>query len=631
MAADETPPEQPESSDSDKVVRLPDLRAARERGKRMPPVDETEAARLAKVRMRLGPGCPYVPLGYDGKHYWALDCDHHLIGKTDRELSRNQMISLCGDATWLTQRYPRTRQGKPVNGFASETATEDLMACCHDMGTWAPADSERGLGAWLGADGDLVLHRGSHLIVKGVVRPLGRYGTHVYTQRPAQPKLPPAKERAVARAGEDLLERLDTFPWARGTFDSMLLLGQTGCAMLGGALPFRPHMWITADFGVGKSTLHLLLNHIFGLTNLLHMTDTSPAGIRHTLRSGSVPISYDEFEAEADSTGQDRIVKLIRDASSGSNTLRGSSSGEGVAFPLVSCFFCQSVIIPPMSAQDRSRFIILEMIQQAEGDPRIFSTDRLAEIGTALTRRMIERFDVMMSEVLPAYRLAIMRRGALRRTADIYATVFAAAAVALYDDWHDFKFEEKWLTNRHMEALLAEAATEQTPEWRRAVDYLLGTPVEKNRPDGTSWGDLIERAAWPLLNPHASGLFDKLEDAERAQNRLMSVGLRVVGKLAGKPLEEPHLVIATTHRGLLDIFAGTHWRTLAHAAGGGGWAQVLRRAKGATRTGVMRFKMIRSTGTALPLSLVLAPSDGPLAADVQQPDATNGEARPAVH
>src|SRR5262249_55271596 len=159
---------------------------------------------------------------------------------------------------------PRTRaskKGKPreVYGVENERATAELMAACKVMGFWSPDDHVRGLGAWVGTDGDLVLHRGDHVFVRGQMAPLGRRGEYVYVPRRPRPALRsgPGARAVIASAAAELLARLDLFHWSRGSYDANLCLGWIGCGMLGACLPFRPHLWIAGEFGAGKSTFHL--------------------------------------------------------------------------------------------------------------------------------------------------------------------------------------------------------------------------------------------------------------------------------------------------------------------------------------------------------------------------------------
>lgn len=620
---DEDPPGAAPASSDPKVTRLPTARA-RERAQRVTPGDSLEGRR-AQVRQLLGPGCPYTPVGYDGRHYWILDCDQHLQQKTARDLSRNEMVSFCGDDTWLKQRYPRMRQGKPVNGFASEDAVAQLMSACKLMGYWQRGEHERGYGAWRETDGDLVVHRGNHLLIKGVRRPLGLYGAHVYTPRQSLPALPEANDRAVARAGQDLLQRLDTFAWRRGSFDSLILHGGICAGFLGGALDFRPHLWITGEFAWGKSTLYALFCALFDAA-LLAITDGSAAGIRQTINFSSAPVVYDEAEAEADPRRQDAVLKLIRDASSGGRTVRGGAAHEASQFAIQSCFFCSSIIVPPMPTQDRSRFVVLEL-QRLTDATRVFSIDRLQAIGAALSRRLIERYPALMADVLPSFRNILIARGATRRFADLYGTVFAAAAVSLYDDVSLMNFE-KLADGHHIQGLIKESIAELTEEWRRCLDYFLSSPVDRARPMGPTWGDMLERAARPLRHGRAaaSGELTDLtgapmaigdvgdEESEVASRALAGIGVRLITRLDGVDLREPMVAFASNHRGLADLFSATIWRSNASAVTGG-WAQVLRRAPGAITGTRLRFRAVEARVTAVPLSAVLMH-------DRPRPDAT---------
>lgn len=633
--ADDPPP--PPGDDDDplagnpKVTRLPGARA-RERARRAPSAAESIEGRRAQVRQLLGPGCPYTPVGYDGRHYWLLDCDQHLQQKAARELSRNEMVSFCGDDRWLKERYPRMRQGKPVNGFASEDAVAQLMSACKLMGYWERGQHERGIGAWRETDGDLVLHRGNHLLIKGVHRPLGAYGEHVYTPRASLPPLPAVDDKQVARAGEDLLARLDTFAWARGSFDSMLLSGTICAGMLAGALDFRPHAWITGEYGWGKSTVWALLCALFE-GGLLAVTDVTAAGIRHSLKYSSNPIAYDEAEASEDPRRQDAVLKLIRDASSGGMTVRGGAGGEAASFPIQSCFFCSSIIIPPMPAQDRSRFVVIDMTRM-EDQTRVFSVDRLQQIGAALTRRLAERYDVLMADVLPAFRNILIAHGATRRFADVYGTIFAALAVALHDDVAAFGFE-RLAEGHQLQKLIREAAAELIEEWRRCLDYLLATATDRARPLGLTWGDMLERAAKPVRHGRAASTGElrdlaghPLEDvgdeeSETAARALAGIGIRIITRLGDLHFDEPMVAIASNHRGLAEIFASSVWRTAPNAIAGG-WAQVLRRAPGAIAgAGRLRFRSVVAHVVLVPLSQVLPDQPRPQpqqAAPAVQPD-----------
>jgi hypothetical protein len=189
-----------------------------------------------------------------------------------------------------------------------------------------------------------------------------------------------------------------------------------------------------------------------------------------------------------------------------------------------------------------------------------------------------------------------------------------------------------------MQKLLAQAREEQTPEWRRAMDYLLASPTDYRKPDGPSYGDLIAQLATALRGGQVYDLTGQLDTEASLHpqiahwaSRLVSAGIRLKwGETDG---DELGVVIANTHQQLAQVFAPTNWRTMTGAAGGGGWAQVFRRAPLARTTKKIRFKTVQSLATAIPLSVVLDGSYDP--ADVIETgierDRAEGERPPAVH
>ncbi len=91
-------------------------------------------------------------------------------------------------------------------------------------------------------------------------------------REPVPPKDSPAKQ---------LLEDLRSWTWERPTLDPVLVLGAIGVMFLGAALPWRPHLFLSGDKGVGKSTLQKVIRasaRPFGL--YVRGYDRAPASIR---------------------------------------------------------------------------------------------------------------------------------------------------------------------------------------------------------------------------------------------------------------------------------------------------------------------------------------------------------------
>ena len=502
MAGDDdtpTPESRPAGSDpakpdatADNVRSLDDQRI-RARARKQP--DNPLAVRLKKARIILPRNCPYEPVGHNGDWYYVIDAQHNLRVVKPDGIRRNMLSSICDGAEWLAEHYPRMRKGGGVNGIAIDHASDHLVRACHLMGNWIPEDSVRGRGAWRGEDGDLILHRGNHLVVGGKHLATGRYDEFVYVQRPALPAMAAEIQREGPHcAGAELLARLDTFAWQRGVLDSLLMLGWCCAAMLGGALDFRPHCWVTGEFQAGKSTLQLLLQCLFGHQGMISVTDTSAAGVWQAFQCDTLPVGLDELEAETDPRKAADTIKLARFGSSGGKILRGSANHAAESFVVRSCFCCSAILVPPMPSQDLSRFHVFNLLQHPAGvATRPFSTDRLAAIGAGLLRRLSDHFRRLVLEVIPTLRERMIDQYKFtRRSADLYATLFGAADVAMYDTLAVERLD-KWCDHRFMREIRSEIDQDQTPEWQRCLYHLITQRIDYRRPESQPVGELMAR------------------------------------------------------------------------------------------------------------------------------------------
>jgi hypothetical protein len=123
-------------------------------------------------------------------------------------------------------------------------------------GIFDPQGKSRGTGAHLTENGELVIHCGDKIYVTGEhagYQDPGLIDGYVYPAGPSRPRPDPLEQSSAA--GEILLAHLKAWSWFREVEDPMLALGWIGCALVGGALDWRPHAWITGGSGTGKSTL----------------------------------------------------------------------------------------------------------------------------------------------------------------------------------------------------------------------------------------------------------------------------------------------------------------------------------------------------------------------------------------
>src|SRR5690606_4474591 len=145
-------------------------------------------------------------------------------------------------------------------------------------------------------------------------------------------------------------------------------------AMLAGAMPWRPTVFITGDKSTGKSTFQEVLQDVLD-EMLVHAADTTAAGIYHHVGMDAVPVAIDELESEADTRKQKNIINLARVASSGALMLRGSSGGVGLSFQARSAFIFSSINRPPLEPQDLSRLCLL-MLHKLPDDTTPITLDK---------------------------------------------------------------------------------------------------------------------------------------------------------------------------------------------------------------------------------------------------------------
>jgi hypothetical protein len=234
----------------------------------------------------LPPGCPVEPLGVNGQIHYYLDEQRQLIGLDPQKHGKTHILALFGRKSDLCNEFwPRYsdktgEDGKPiVTGWKPEVAAQALMRACAMRKIFDPQGKVRGTGAHRGRDGELVLHCGDKIYSRtdgGAYQDPGFIdGLSIPPAPIARARILPSKTRPPARSCSPCC----AWNWFRELEDPMLALGWIGCAMVGGALHWRPHAWVTGGTGTGKSTLQLLLRSVFD-NGALTTGDATEASLR---------------------------------------------------------------------------------------------------------------------------------------------------------------------------------------------------------------------------------------------------------------------------------------------------------------------------------------------------------------
>lgn len=549
--------------------------------------DSIKNARPAKVKKNkfLPESCPVTPLGTKKGTYYYIDALGQFRELKDKDHGRTILQGLLGsDIAFAKKEYPKKSEDGFITGWKPDEFGKDLMAECACRGVWEPFERVRGAGVWRDDDDSIVIHSGDQVLKNGIYNNPGVCGAYVYPSEPARQR--PWEHEVKPKEFAEFYALLKTWAWRRPEVDPMLLLGWIAAATIGGALKWRPLMWLSGDRGTGKSTLQEVINFVFD-KSILSVSDPTPAAIFQKIGFSSLPVALDEMEPEAESKRVQAIIKLARQACSGGVILRGSAEGNASEFKARNCYLFSSILVPALLPQDRSRMAILELGRITGTPPRIKRAD-LAVIGQKILRRMIDHlddFEINMEKL----RVGFSSMGFDSRGCDQFGTLIAAAQTILYDD--TMTSDDVSEMCELMEDVIEAEKFDNEANHIQCRDHLL-TSILDTFKDGRkrSIGDWIAQAA-------GRDNTNKHEDADNAHKTLAAIGLKVdKEKIQGK--DTLCLFIATKHQGLAKIFKETDWAN-------GVWTQAFRRFENAGAFNTRRFGGVASKCTIVPIDEIL--------------------------
>ena len=519
------------------------------------------------------PGCPVTALGVSGKFFHYLDTINQLQS-VDGHTGDRMSALFGGRVELMMNAWPRWSKGSEdepprIIGWKQDDARAAMQRACTEKGVWSAADKVRGRGAWRDPEGGVILHCGDGFLYQGEWRVPGYHEDRVY---PAADRIPrPLGERPSPAAASELLDALKSWNWDRGAsaahLDAYLLLGWSVAAKFGGALDWRPTVWITGDAGSGKSTLQKLLTNVMGGDKaLLYSTDATEAAVRQFLAQhvqSTVPVLLDEAEPDLDNRRILAVVKLARQASSGAMVLRGGSDHQAQGFVVRSAFMFSSILIPPLLDQDLSRIAVLTLRDLPKGrTPPDPEHRKWARAGRAIMDQVIAQWP-RLHRTLELYRQALAAAGHSARGCDQYGTLLAMADLSMSDAEPTPEACAAWAAR-----LQAESVTDrndQSADWQRCLNHLFGQHLDIFRS-----GE--RHSVWQWVRA-AAGIADD-PDPLKAARALPGWGLRVVGRGPTAVL-----MVANNHPMLGKLFEGTHW--FSPAGQTGVWVQAIKRVPGA--------------------------------------------------
>lgn len=542
--------------------------------------------------------CPVVPLGHLAGVNYVLDHAGQLR-PLSADCRKGEVMMLFGHRgiPWLVQEYPQYAAPKGneppyVKGFDQTKVQEALIIACSRKELFDPSGRVRGRGAHPGPDGELILHCGNEIWIAGARHlngkpkptesglPTGMVGEHVY---PSAPKIkPPALEAAPVEVGADILQLIRQWRWKDDVF-ALLVMGFIVAAPIGGALPWRPHMWIVGPSGAGKSTLHLVIRKLMGPWALA-TEDATEAGLRQTLNQDTLAVLFDEFEPSESNKGvMDKVVRLARLASSAGGALRGSTDHKAATFVARSCFLFSSIQYHALEAQDRNRMAIVGLSKIPPKSPKVKIPAALEDMGNRVRRRVAEQWH-RFADTLAAYQGKMFELGFSAREQDTYGVLLACADLVLHNGVPDpLTLTDDSLRVEEYVRMLAPALDSSRGESEDQADRCLRR-LASHRLPAKGGQDTKQVATW--IGEAFVDVFNNQTVGSPAFAKLLNHGMQLVhppddpkSESAGARAymrEKPiHIAIAgKDHAGIAEIYERSLWE-------GGMWAQTLATLPGA--------------------------------------------------
>ena len=528
---------------------------------------------------------PFTCLGFDeGIFYYQPRSTGQVTGISRGSHTGTNLVQLAELSYWETL-YP-SKTG--VNWLA---AASSLFAEQARVGIFSP-DRIRGRGAWWDA-GRSVLHLGDRLLIDGTQHPITKApSSRFHYQRLASINLPEHLQPLNDELGMEIIDIASRFHWEVPA-SGLLLAGWIGLAPICGALQWRPHLWLTASAGSGKSAiLDRLIGPLIESLALFPEGNTTEAFIRQQLRSDAVPVVFDEAESNEKSDRQriQNILSLARvSSSSGRGVIgKGGADGNAQSFTIRSMFLLCSISTALKQGADQSRFAQLTL-RNPSFMPK---PERLAhwsaldaditrvctvELGQRMMLRMVQQIPIIRDSVA-VFRRAAAERFDSQRQGDQYGTLLAGA-------WSLMNSRPATIEDAYclIDANNWDAYKEQSEaDEERCLQHILQHQIRVEGDRGSAYN----RTIWELVELARGSAASMEIGPGAAESHLGRIGVKV---------ESDRLLISNTAKGLRRILDGTPWMDC--------YATVLTRLAGAKKAGVVRFRGLAGVSRAVSLPL----------------------------
>lgn len=558
-------------------------------------VDSTEAPQEEFTELDVG--SQFTCLGYLDDHYFYRPHNTGQVTRLSRSAHVGTNLVALAPLSWWESFSP---DGK--GGVKWIKATSDLFEAAKDAGQYNP-ERVRGRGAWW--DGNrAVLHLGDRILADGKEHRLtedvfeSKYIYERLGELEAYGNIEPLDDESAL----SIFQVANQFLWENPT-SALLLAGWVTLAPICGALVWRPHIWLTAAAGSGKSAiLDRYITPLLGDVQLAVVNSTTEAGIRQALRSDALPVVFDEAESneKSDQLRIQNILSLARVASSESHakTIKGSATGEANRFHVRSMFMMSSISTNLKQGADRSRFAQLTLKNPGtiiDPDERTAHWKRLDQdlhkyitlkAGRGLIHRTINLIPAIRESARIFADVFAMEHGS-QRQGDQYGTLLAGYWSLLSQD---AVTPEQALAIIRANDFDSYAEQTEISDEQRCIEHILQHQLKVE-----GEGKTVTRSIAELIEVTAIARQDFDLDVRHAKNTLGRHGIKVDTK-------KRQLLISNTAKGLAGVLQDTPWST--------SWPTMLKRLEGASGTGKQSVYFspgINTKAVAMPLDGICSP------------------------
>ncbi len=342
----------------------------------------------------------FVPLGFDDGTYYFYTFESKNVIKIGG-FAEHQMLQLMPLSYWED-----LYMGK--KGISWTTAKNNLIRLSQKVGPYNPT-RVRGTGVWSDA-GRIVINTGDCLVInRAEVSHCAIRSKYIYVK--TNNKMPKISDQPLNVDQSSKLIRACQTPHWKLKKSGSLLAGWIAIARVAGALPIRPHIWITGGAGTGKSTvMGGLINPALGdpSARLYLQGGSTEAGIRQSVKADSLPLLFDEFESVGVHSRERiaSIIDLLRQSWSYTEgcIVKGSAGGTASQYSLAFAALVSSIRVGLETDADRSRFSVLELGKHGS-DQEHFKDfiKQLSDINEEYGERLFARSVNQLPNILKSY------------------------------------------------------------------------------------------------------------------------------------------------------------------------------------------------------------------------------------